>query len=86
MIQATLAVYPLGEEGFRAVDRAVEALAASGVQYEVRAMQTEIAGEPDAVFRALRAAYDAAAAEGGVVMTVSISNACPLPEQNGREG
>lgn len=79
MIQATVAVYPLGEEGFRAVDRAIEALAASGIEYEVRAMQTELCGETGPIFDAIRAAYDAAAAEGGVVMTVAISNACPLP-------
>ena len=79
MIQATVAIYPLGQEGFRAVDRAIEALQTSGVEFEVRAMHTELRGEPGAVFDAIRAAYDAAAAEGGVVMTVSISNVCPLP-------
>lgn len=79
MIQATIAVYPLGEEGFRAIDRAIDAIAATGVEFEVRAMHTELRGEGDIVFRAIRAAYDAAAATSGVVVTVSISNACPLP-------
>ena len=42
-------------------------------------MHTEIAGDEDAVFAALQDAFRAAAASGGVVMTVSVSNACPAP-------
>ncbi|GAB4323988.1 MAG: hypothetical protein Kow0010_05720 [Dehalococcoidia bacterium] len=79
MIQATIAIYPLGNEDFRAIHRAIDALRAGGVELDVRAMHTELRGEPNAVFAAIRAAYDAAAAEGGVVMTVSVSNVCPLP-------
>ncbi len=77
MIQATVAVYPLGAEG--AIEAAIEAIAAADVDHEVRPMHTEIRGETDAVFAAIRAAWDAAAARGGVVMTLTISNACPLP-------
>ncbi len=79
VIQATLAVYPLDQAGNAAIDRALEAIAASGVSYETRSMQTEVMGTPEAVFEAIRAAYDAAAAAGGVVLTTTISNACPLP-------
>lgn len=78
MIQATVGVYPLGAAP-GAVEAAVAALALPGVTYEVRAMHTEVRGEPDAVFAAIRAAFDAASALGGVVMTVTVSNACPLP-------
>jgi len=77
MIQATVAVYPLGAEG--AIEAAIDAIAVAGVDHEVRPMHTEIRGETDAVFAAIRAAGDAAAARGGVVMTLTISNACPLP-------
>ena len=77
MIQATVAVYPLGAEG--AIEAAIEGIAAADVDHEVRPMHTEIRGETDAVFAAIRAAWDAAAARGGVVMTLTISNACPLP-------
>lgn len=44
-------------------------------------MQTEIAGDEEAVFAALRDAFQAAAAYGGVVMTVAVSNACPVPSR-----
>ena len=80
MIQATLAIYPLGQSDYRAVDRALDALQAAGVTMETRAMQTELSGPADVVFAAIRAAFDAAAGEGGVVMNVTVSNACPLPD------
>lgn len=79
MIQATVAILPLGQPVDAAVDLAIERLRARGVLVEVRAMQTEIAGEDDAVFAALQDAFRAASASGGVVMNVSVSNACPVP-------
>lgn len=79
MIQATVAVYPIGQADYAAVDAALEHLRAPGLETEVRAMQTEIGGPADAVFEALRAAFEAAADTGGVVMTVTVSNACPVP-------
>jgi uncharacterized protein YqgV (UPF0045/DUF77 family) len=83
MIQATVAIHPLGQAVDAAVDLAIERLRAAGVLMEVRAMHTEIAGDEDAVFAALRDAFRAAAASGGVVMTVSVSNACPVPAPAG---
>jgi uncharacterized protein YqgV (UPF0045/DUF77 family) len=77
MIQATVAVYPLQPTGYEAVHRAIEALRQTGIRVEVQAMSTIIAGSDEAVFEALRAAYEAAAASGPTVMTTTISNACP---------
>lgn len=79
MIQATVAIYPLRQASDTAIDRAIAALQASGLRCEVRPMQTEVLGPADEVFAALRAAFEAAAAVGAAVMTVSVSNACPLP-------
>jgi uncharacterized protein YqgV (UPF0045/DUF77 family) len=79
MIQATVAIYPLGQADYAAVDLAIEQLHGPGLVVDVRSMQTEIAGDETAVFAALRDAFRAAAAKGGVVMTVSVSNACPFP-------
>ena len=78
MIQATVAVYPMGQADNGAIDAAIESLRAAGIVVGVRSMQTEIAGDTDAVFAAARDAFDAAAARGGVAMTLSISNACPV--------
>ncbi len=79
-VQATVAVYPLQQEGWEGVDRAIAALQVHGVEIEMRAMQSELLGETDAVFAALRAAFEAAAALGPTVMTVTLSNACPVRE------
>ena len=78
MIQATLAVYPLQQAGYDAVHRAIDALRLSGVRVETQRLYTTIAGEQEAVFQALQSAFDAAAALGLTVMTVTISNACPV--------
>lgn len=79
-IQATVAVYPLQQEGWEAIDRAAAALARPGVEVEVRTMQSELVGEAGPIFEALRAAFEAAAALGPTVMTVTLSNACPVKE------
>jgi uncharacterized protein YqgV (UPF0045/DUF77 family) len=76
-VQAVVAIYPIGQESFGAVDRALEALrSALGVSVTVRAMNSELEGEDEAVFDALRRAWQAAS-EGGAVMTVTLSNVCP---------
>jgi uncharacterized protein YqgV (UPF0045/DUF77 family) len=83
LIGATVAVYPLQPEADATVHRAIDALAAAGVEAQVGPMTTLVTGTADAVFRSLRAAYDSAAASGGVVMHATVSNACPLPAPDG---
>lgn len=78
MIQATVAIYPVGQPDNAAIERAIEQLRAAGVVTHVRAMHTELAGDEDDVFTALREAFRTAASVGGVVMTASVSNACPV--------
>lgn len=75
-IRATIGVYPMRQESDVAITDAIAALAASGAGIEIRPMQTELAGEPDAVWAALRSAFEAGAAAGPLVVTVTISNAC----------
>lgn len=82
MIQATVAIYPLGQEVNPGVDRAIAAIRESGLQHEVRPMQTEIMGPAEQVFATLRAAFEAAAKGGATVMTVTVSNACPVPQDS----
>jgi len=42
-------------------------------------MGTTVIGELGKVFAALRKAFDAARETGPTVMTVTVTNACPLP-------
>jgi uncharacterized protein YqgV (UPF0045/DUF77 family) len=78
VIQATVAINPLGQPDNAAIERAIEQLRGAGVVTHVRAMHTELAGDDDAIFAALREAFRTAASVGGVVMTASVSNACPV--------
>jgi uncharacterized protein YqgV (UPF0045/DUF77 family) len=82
MIGATVAVYPLQPESDAAVRRAIDAIGSAGVDTQVGPMSTLVTGTVDEVFRSLRAAYEAAASTGGVVMHVAVSNACPLPPRH----
>ena len=86
MIAATLAVYPLGQADYTAVDEAIERLRAASVDVDVGSMHTQIGGDEASVFAALHAAFRAAAAGGAVVMTVTVSNACPVPSRGSDRG
>lgn len=78
MISAQIAVYPLRQERLAPAVHAVsDALTARGLAPSVGPMSTLVTGELDAVLDALREAFRATAEAGHVVMTVTLSNACP---------
>jgi uncharacterized protein YqgV (UPF0045/DUF77 family) len=54
------------------------ALRAAGLSPEVGPMSTIVTGDATAIFDALQAAFMQAGALGHVVMTVTVSNACPV--------
>ncbi len=81
VISAQISIYPLGQERLSPAVQAVsQKLTDAGLQPEVGPMSTLVTGEPAVVFGALQSAFLAAAATGHVVMTVTISNACPVSE------
>jgi uncharacterized protein YqgV (UPF0045/DUF77 family) len=78
-ISAQISVYPLRQDQLSPVIRDVQdALAAAGLQVTPGPMSTLVTGEGAAVFDALKASFLRAAATGHVVMTVTVSNACPI--------
>jgi uncharacterized protein YqgV (UPF0045/DUF77 family) len=79
MVSAQVAVYPLRQERLTPAVAAVgEALREAGLAPEVGPMSTIVTGEDATVFRALESAFARAAATGHVVMTITVSNACPV--------
>lgn len=80
MASAQISIYPLRQERLdKAVAIVGNALLSHGLEPEIGAMSTLASGESDAIFAALAAAYKEAAQAGPVVMTVTVSNTCPVP-------
>lgn len=79
MISAQVAVYPLRQERLTpAVDAVRTVLTAKGLAPEIGPMSTMVTAEAGTVFAALGEAFERAAAVGHVVMTITVSNACPV--------
>lgn len=79
IVSAQVAIYPLRQERLTPAIAVVRrALEAAGLRPEIGAMSTMVTGEAATVFRALEEAFAAAGAMGHVVMTVTVSNACPV--------
>jgi uncharacterized protein YqgV (UPF0045/DUF77 family) len=77
---AQISIYPLRQSRLGPAIEAVRAaLVAHGLAPQVGPMSTVVTGEDAAIFAALRDAFAKAAGAGHVVMTVTLSNACPIP-------
>lgn len=76
-VTVQVAVYPVGQVDFRAVDAFIETLRAAGLDVRVGNMSSEVTGDVGAVFAALGHAFTEAASLGGTVVHVTASNACP---------
>ena len=82
MISCQFSLYPLGVADLSpAIDAAIEVMKALGLEVNVGSMSTVVTGDAGLVFEGLKQAFDVVAKEGHVVMTVTVSNACPLPER-----
>ena len=79
-ISAQISLYPLGKEDLSpAIDEALRIFRESGLDVFPGSMSTLISGDDEVVFAALQAAFQQAAGDGRVVMSVTFSNACPAP-------
>ena len=76
---AQISIYPLRQERLSPAIEMVRArLESRGLEPQVGAMSTIVTGEYETLFAALGEAFAAVAHEGDVVMTVTVSNACPV--------
>ena len=74
-------LYPLRQQHLHpAIEAAVKAAAAEGVDVTVGRLSTFAPGDEDAVFSAFRAAFDAAKSFGPTVMVVTLSSGLPSAE------
>jgi uncharacterized protein YqgV (UPF0045/DUF77 family) len=74
-------LYPLRQAHVRpAIEAAVRAAAAEGVAATVGRLSTFATGDEEAVFAAIRAAFNAARSYGPTVMVVTLSSGLPSPQ------
>jgi uncharacterized protein YqgV (UPF0045/DUF77 family) len=79
LASAQIAIYPLRQARLSPAVQAVgDALRTAGLQPEMGPMSTLVTGEVERLFEALQAAFIRAATEGPVILTVTLSNACPI--------
>jgi len=79
-VSAQIAIYPLRQERLTPAIAAMSgALVAAGLDPAVGPMSTTVIGEAGVVFGALQEGFVRASAAGHVVMTLTVSNACPAP-------
>jgi uncharacterized protein YqgV (UPF0045/DUF77 family) len=77
-VQAELSLYPLRTLSLSvAIDKFLGQLRQSGLTVEVAAMSTRIEGGSEELFAAIHDAFATVAATGNVVLTLTVSNACP---------
>jgi len=77
-VSAQISIYPLRQEKLSpAVNAVRDALTAGGLTPNVGLMSTVVSGDTAIVFSAIQEAFEAAAAKGDAVLTLTVSNACP---------
>jgi len=81
VITAQVSLYPLRRVSIGPpIREAVRVFRQHGLETRIGEMSTLVWGEEQAVFAALQEAFHQAAGYGDMVMTVTLSNACPSPE------
>jgi len=79
-VSVQVSFYTLGGADLSgAIDEFVTVLDQHGLTHEIGSMSTVIWGDLETVFTALRDAYEQASEGNATVMTVTVSNACPVP-------
>ena len=82
-ITAQVSLYPLRQESLAPViGETLQVLRESALEVEPDTMSTLLVGDETTIFTALQQAFHYASEQGQVVMVVTFSNACPLPDQS----
>ncbi len=82
IVQAEVSLYPLRTHSLsEPIGEFLESLSRPGLEVEAGRMSSRLTGESELVFAALTAAFANAAGEHHVVLTVTVSNACPAPQR-----
>jgi uncharacterized protein YqgV (UPF0045/DUF77 family) len=78
---AQVSLYPLRQASIGPpIREAVSILRKHGLEVRMSEMNTFVRGEAETVFTALREVYDRATESGDMVLLITLTNACPSPE------
>jgi len=78
-ISAQVSLYPLRQTYLTpAISQAMESFRRRGLEITPGPMSTVVAGEDEALFEALKEAFQQSAADNDLVMIVTLSNTCPV--------
>lgn len=81
-VMAQVSLYPLRRTSIGApIRQAMRVLRTRGLETRTGEMSTLAWGDEQAVWAALQEAFRQAAESGDAVMVVTLSNACPAPEE-----
>ena len=82
VVTAQVSLYPLRQVSIGpAIREAVRVFREYDLETRIGVMSTLVWGEDQVVFAALQEAFHRAAERGDAVMVVTLSNACPSPEE-----
>ena len=78
-LAAQVSIYPLRQLSLSpAIDKALDTFRSHGLDVTPGAMSSLVSGEDEALFSAIKEAFQQTAEEGEIVMTLTLSNACPV--------
>jgi len=81
-IEAQFSIYPLRERHLSfAINRAIEIVKSFGLPVEMGTMSSITYGDSEIVFKALQSIMDKVGENTHLVLSVTFSNACPVPER-----
>jgi uncharacterized protein YqgV (UPF0045/DUF77 family) len=81
-LTAQVSLYPLRQPHLSAaIHKALDVFRSQGLEVVPGTMSSLVTGEDEAVFAALKEAFQTMSQQGDVVMVVTLSNACPVPER-----
>ena len=82
-ISAQVSLYPLRQKEIKTrIRETVHIFRECGLKTRIGEMSTLVWGEEEILFSALQEAFHQAAELGDTVMTITVSNACPLPGES----
>lgn len=82
-VSAQISLYPLRQQSLSPVlDEALQEFRRPDLDVQPGPMSTMVSGDEADVFAAIRQAFLRSAARGDVVMVVTVSQACPVPERD----